>query len=80
MNFIKAGLEVGIARQEAVWCLHWGRLEERAPEQNRMRDIEFHDKVVVFRQQYREFISVPARSLYEQHRGAAGTFPKETTS
>ena len=70
-EFIKAGLEVGIARQEAVWCLHWGRLQERSPDQNTRRDLELHDKAAEFRRLYRAFIGLPARSLYEQHRGAA---------
>ena len=70
-EFIKAGLEVGVARQETVWCLHWGRLQERSPDQNTRRDLELHDKAAEFRRLYRAFIGLPARRLYEQHRGAA---------
>ncbi len=80
LEFIKAGLEVGIARQEAIWCLHWGRLRERSGEQHERRDIELHRKAAEFRQLYGAFVGVPARKLYEQYRGPAGTLPHEVTS
>jgi len=69
-EFIKAGLEVGISRQETVWCIHWGPLQERSGDQHRRRNIELHHKAARFRQLYPEFIGVPARKLYEQYRGA----------
>jgi len=70
-EFIKSGLEVGIARQEAIWCLHWGPLHERTFEQRERRDIAISSRAAAFQQLYPEFIGVPARKLYEQHRGVA---------
>ncbi len=71
LEFIKAGLEVGIARQEATWCIHLGPLQERSPEQRRLRDSVLHRRAAVFRQLYQAFVGVPAQRLYEQHRGMA---------
>lgn len=71
-EFIKAGLEVGVARQETVWCIHWGTLQERTVEQHRRRNIDLHHKAAAFRRLYKPFIGVPAWRLYEQYRGAAG--------
>ncbi len=72
MEFIKAGLEVGLARQETVWCLHWGPLEERSRDYERRRQIELRRKAAEFRKLYPEFVGVPVRKLYEQYREAAG--------
>lgn len=71
MEFIKAGLEVGIARQEAIWCIHWGRRQERSPEQGKRRDMELDQKAAGFRKLYSSFIGVQARALYERHQKAA---------
>jgi hypothetical protein len=71
VDFIQAGLEVGIARQESIWCLHWGTLQERSVEQRGQREIEEGRRAAIFRQQYETYINVPARKLYERHRGAA---------
>ena len=71
LEFIKRGLEVGIARQEAIWCVHWGPLQEVSREQhNRRWNALLHHKAPVFRQLYPGFVGVPAQRLYEQHRGA----------
>jgi hypothetical protein len=67
LEFIKVGLEVGIARQEAVWCLHWGPLEERSREQRQPYDTELDRRAAVFRQRYHAYIGVPARILYKKH-------------
>src|SRR5713226_3378489 len=67
-EFIKAGLEVGLARQETTWCIHWGPLNEPSREERRHRQIELRRKAVIFRQLYSDFIGVPVRKLYEQHR------------
>ncbi len=72
LNFIKAGLEVGIVRQEAIWCLHWGHLDERSREQRDNRDVAVSTWAATFVQRYPEFIGVPARRLYKQHRRSAG--------
>jgi GT2 family glycosyltransferase len=71
-EFIKAGLEVGLARQETIWCIHWGPLREHSREQRRSRQIGLRQKAAVFRQLYPDFISVPVQRLYQHHRGAAG--------
>jgi GT2 family glycosyltransferase len=71
-EFIKAGLEVGLARQETIWCIHWGPLNEPSRDEQRRRQIGLRRKGVIFRQLYPEFIAVPVRTLYEQHRGAVG--------
>ncbi len=78
VEFIKAGFEVGITRQEAVWCLHWGRLQERSPEQNRHRDSELHDTAAQFRHHYAPFVGVPARRLYEQHLEGRGVTERDS--
>jgi GT2 family glycosyltransferase len=70
LEFIKAGFEVGIARQETIWCIHWGSLQERTRQQLAPRDVALHRRAGVFRQLNRARIGVPARTLYEQHRGA----------
>jgi GT2 family glycosyltransferase len=70
LEFIKAGFEVGIARQESIWCIHWGPPQERTPEQRAPREVALHRRAGVFRQLNRARIGVPARTLYEQHRGA----------
>lgn len=72
LEFIKVGLEIGIARQEAIWCLHWGPLQERSRKQRRPYDIELDRRAAEFRQRYHACIGVPARRLYEQHRRAIG--------
>src|SRR5712691_10339397 len=63
LEFIKAGLEVGIARQEAIWCLHWGPLEERSREHRKPYDSELDRRAAAFRQRYPTYIGVPARTL-----------------
>jgi len=68
LEFIKAGFEVGVARQEAVWCLHWGPLQERSREQRTLYDIELDRRAAEFRQRYREWIGVPAQRLYRVSR------------
>jgi len=70
-EFIKTGLEVGIARQEAIWCLHWGPLQERPVELRERREVELERRAATFRRHYDAYIGLPARRLYEQHRGAA---------
>jgi GT2 family glycosyltransferase len=72
LQFINAGLEVGIARQEAVWCLHWGPPYEPSRQQRGRRQSDLRQKVEVFRQLYPEFIGVPARMVYGRHRDGAG--------
>ncbi len=68
LEFIKAGLEVGIARQEAIWCLHWGPPETRSREQLRLRDDEMFRRAAVIRQRNPTYIGVPVRKLLWQHR------------
>lgn len=70
LEFIKAGLEVGIARQEAVWCLHWGPLREASREQLKQRSERLAQRAELFRQHYREFIGVPAREVLRRYRSA----------
>jgi len=70
LEFIKAGLEVGIARQQATWCIHWGPLQEPSRDQHRNRQIGLHHKAEMLRQLYSAYIGVPARRLYERHRAA----------
>jgi len=67
LEFIKAGLEVGIARQEAVWCVHWGPLEERSRAERRPYDAELDRLAGAFRQHYHAYLGVPARKLYREH-------------
>ncbi len=71
LEFIKAGLEVGIARQEAIWCIHWGPPQERSNQQRAPREAALHRRAAVFREQNPQFISVSARRLSEQHRASA---------
>jgi hypothetical protein len=67
LEFIKAGLEVGIARQGAIWCLHWGPLEERSREQRKPYDSELNRRAMAFRERYHAYIGVPAWTLYKKH-------------
>ncbi len=70
LEFIKAGLEVGIARQEAIWCLHWGPPETRSREQLRLRDDDMFRRAAVLRQRNPTYIGVPVRKLLWEHRHA----------
>jgi len=68
LEFIKAGLEVGIARQQAIWCVHWGPIREHTSPRGIRRQTTVDDRAKVFRQLYPSFLRVPAQRLYEQHR------------
>ncbi len=70
LEFIKAGLEVGIARQEAIWCLHWGPPQTRSREQLRLRDDDMFRRAALLRQRNPTYIGVPVRKLLWQHRHA----------
>jgi GT2 family glycosyltransferase len=70
LEFIKAGFEVGIARQEAIWCIHWGPPQERSRDQIRLRDEDVFRRAAVLRQQNPTYIGVPVRTLLRQHRHA----------
>lgn len=71
LQCIRAGLEVGIARQEAVWCLHWGPWREPSREEARRRSQELARRAEAFRRLYGEFIGVPAQELVRRYRPAA---------
>jgi len=77
VEFIAAGLEVGIARQQVTWCLHWGSLQEATPQQRMRRQSDLQRKVAAFRQLYGGHIGVQARKLYELRRGTAGGLGKD---
>jgi GT2 family glycosyltransferase len=68
VEFIKAGLEVGIARQQAIWCVHWGPIREHFAPRGIRRQTTVDNRAEVFRQLYPTFLGVPAQKLYEQHR------------
>jgi len=70
LEFIKAGLEVGIARQEAIWCIHWGPRQERSRAQLRLRDNDLFRRAAVLRQRNLSYVDVPVRNLLRQHRHA----------
>jgi GT2 family glycosyltransferase len=70
LEFIKAGLEVGIARQAAIWCIHWGPPKTRSREQLRLRDDDMFRRAAVLRQQNPTYIDVPVQKLLWQHRHA----------
>lgn len=68
LKFIRAGLEVGIARQpEATWCVHWGPLRERTPAQLERRSQELARRARLFRELYRDFLGVPALELLRRY-------------
>ncbi len=71
LEFIKAGLEVGIVRQGAIWCIHWGPPRERSHQQRAPREVALHRRAATFRRENHAFIGVPARRLLERHRGAS---------
>jgi len=73
LEFVRAGLEVGVARQEAIWCLHWGPPQERSGAQRRLREIELDRRAAEFRKHYRKWIGVPAQALYDEFRRPAGS-------
>ena len=70
LEFIKAGLEVGIARQKVIWCVHRGPLEEPSGEQQRRREIRLRQQAKALRQLYPASVGVTAGSYSEQHREA----------
>lgn len=67
LRFIRAGLEVGIARQEAIWCLHWGPPRERTAEEAGRRWQAVEQRAERFRQIYADCIGVPARELIRRY-------------
>jgi GT2 family glycosyltransferase len=69
-EFITAGLEVGIARQQMTWVLHWGPAEEPTAEQHQRRQSALQQKAATFRRLFGPFVGVAARALYEQHKRA----------
>jgi GT2 family glycosyltransferase len=69
-EYITAGFEVGIARQQMTWVLHWGPAEEPTPEQRQRRLNDLQEKAATFRQLYGPFVGVAARTLYEEHQEA----------
>ena len=71
LEFIKTGLEVGIARQETAWCVHQGPLEEPSGEQIKRRSIALGPQAAVLRQLYPAIIGVPAQKLHERYREAS---------
>lgn len=73
LNFLRDGLEVGIARQERAWCLHWGPLEESSPEQGRRRQERLHEKAAAFRRLYAPYLGLSAAELYRRYRTDRGT-------
>lgn len=72
-EFITAGLEVGIARQQMTWVLHWGPAQEPTAEQHRRRQRNLQQKAATFRRLFGPFVGVAARTLYRQHQGAGDT-------
>ncbi len=79
LEFIKAGLEVGIARQGTVWCVHWGPLGQQSGERQRSREKRLRQQGDALRQLYPAFVGVPAREFSEKHRGVQ-TIPKDPLS
>jgi GT2 family glycosyltransferase len=79
LEFIKDGLEVGIARQGTVWCVHGGPLEERSGEQQRPRERRLRQQGEALRQLYPEFVGVPAREFSEKYRRVQ-TIPGDPSS
>jgi glycosyl transferase family 2 len=72
LEFIKAGLEVGIARQGAIWCIHWGPLEDLSSEGRLRRESDLQRMGAAFRDLYPAFLGVPAQTLYKQYQYAEG--------
>jgi GT2 family glycosyltransferase len=68
-EFITAGLEVGIARQQMTWVLHWGPAEEPTAAQRQRRLNDIQEKAATFRRLFGPFVGVAAGTLYEQHQG-----------
>lgn len=72
LEFIKAGLEVGVAQQQITWCLHWGPLKKRSRREARenvnWRRQQLLSRAAIFRQLYSDFLGVPTKRLYEQYR------------
>jgi len=67
LEFIRAGFEVGIARQEAIWCIHRGPAEEPSAEQLEHRDLRLREQTEALRNLYPESIGVPARKLHADY-------------
>jgi len=73
-EFIKSGLEVGIARQESDWCIHWGPLQEHSAEYTRQREVALRERARLIRQFYPEFTRVPAQMVYAHYRKPGRAF------
>ena len=74
LEYIKAGFEVGIVQQAAIWCRHWGPIQRSSREQLEGRQIAIRRKAEMIRQLYPDFIGVPATKLYAKYRVAAGRY------
>jgi hypothetical protein len=72
LEFIKAGLEVGVARQEVVWGVHWGPSQELSRKQREPYNVELDRRAAEFRRHYREWIGVPAARLSDRLLQTAG--------
>lgn len=70
LEFIKAGFEVGIARQEAMWAFHYGSLEPSSSEKRVQREARLWPQASVLRGLYPEFIRTSIRRLYPTYRRA----------
>jgi len=70
LEFIKAGFEVGIARQEAVWCVHYGPLEASSREQRMQREVRLRPQAAAIRSLYPAFVGVPVQKVYPEFRRA----------
>ncbi|HEY8476286.1 MAG TPA: glycosyltransferase, partial [Chloroflexota bacterium] len=74
LELIRAGYEVGIARQERVWCLRWVGRGERGTGRGGDAGRRAEDagrQVEAFRRRYGECIGVPASELVRRYRPAA---------
>lgn len=68
LEFIKAGFEVGIARQEAMWCFHYGPIEPSTSAQRLEREGRLWPQATSLRELYPEFVRVPVQHLYPKYR------------
>lgn len=57
LEFIKAGHLVVVPYQEQPWCIHYGNIKERSPEQQAVRRLSLQRNLTLFREEYKALLA-----------------------
>jgi len=63
LEFVKAGFELGIVRQEAIWCIHWGPFREPSAPRGIRRQSTVDHRAALLRKLYPAFRGVGSGTL-----------------